>query len=293
MLAVHVPLRQTVRDYATLMKPRIVLLLIFTTVTAMIVARRDVPALTLVSTIIGGTLSAAGASALNHYLDRDIDVHMSRTKNRPIPGGRIQPVNALLFGLGLLAWSTLILATLVNPLAAGLSLLGAFYYLGIYTLLLKRTSPLNIVIGGGAGAIPVLVGWAAATGTLSSGAFLLFALVFFWTPPHSWALAVLVNADYERAHIPMMSVAHGSEVTRLQIVWYSLQLVVLTLLPLPLRMLGVFYFAAAVLLGAGLLGKSLLLMRDATKAAARSMYKYSSFYLSLLFLAMILDRLLF
>jgi protoheme IX farnesyltransferase len=229
---------QTIHDYIALTKPRIVALLIFTTLASLIVARPSVSLQTFLATLLGGTLAAAGASALNHYCDRDIDGTMSRTKNRPIPAGRISPINALLFGLGLLLWSIFILLTLVNGLAALLALAGAIYYVLIYTLWLKRNTALNIIIGGGAGAMPVLVGWAAATGTLSLEALILFAIVFLWTPPHSWALAVLVNTDYERAHVPMMPVAYGVGVTRLQIVWYSLQLVILTLLPFPLQMLG-------------------------------------------------------
>jgi protoheme IX farnesyltransferase len=284
--------RGTAADYLQLTKPKIVVLLIFTTVTAMVVAAPSVflNPVTLVATIVGGSLSAAGASALNQYLECDLDRQMSRTKNRPLPSGRIAPLNALLFGLGLIAWSTLILALLVNGLAAFLAFVGAVYYVVIYTLLLKKNTMLNIIVGGGAGAMPVLVGWAAATGHLAPEAFLLFALVFFWTPPHSWALAVMIEGDYERGSIPMMPVALGTEITRWQIVWYSLLLVVLTLLPLPLGMLHGVYFVAALLLGAGLLYRAVRLLEQATKASARQMYKYSSAYLALLFLAMIVDR---
>jgi protoheme IX farnesyltransferase len=182
---------------------------------------------------------------------------------------------------------------LVNVPAALLSLGGAAYYVLIYTLLLKRNTALNIIIGGGAGAMPVLVGWAAATGGLAIQAWLLFAIVFLWTPPHSWALAVLVNSDYERVPLPMMPVAYGNGITQLQIVWYSLQLVILTLLPLPLRMLGIFYFVVAIGLGAGLLWRSMFLLKNTSKVAARRLYKYSSLYLTLLFLAMMIDRLVF
>ncbi|MEP7287879.1 MAG: heme o synthase [Chloroflexota bacterium] len=286
------PVAQVMRDYLALTKPRIVALLVFTTVAAMVVARPSVPLVTLLSTMIGGALAAAGASAINQYLDRDIDIQMSRTKHRPIPGGRISPVNALLFGLSLLAWATLILVVMDNWLTGLLALMGAAYYIFLYTLLLKRNTALNIIIGGGAGAMTVLVGWAAATGSLSPQAFLLFAIIFAWTPPHSWALAVLVDTDYEQVNVPMMPVAHGSEFTRLQIAWYSLQLVILTLFPLPLKMLGLFYFGAALLLGAGLLWRAYFLVRKATKLAARQMYKYSSLYLALLFLAMIVDKLI-
>ncbi|MEO8607910.1 MAG: heme o synthase [Chloroflexota bacterium] len=283
----------TFRDYLALTKPRIVALLIFTTIAAMIVARPTVGLNIFLATVMGGSFAAAGASAINQYIDREIDAQMSRTKNRPIPGGRIRPVNALIFGLALIAWSTFILLVMVNEMAALLALIGAAYYVLLYTLILKRNTALNIIIGGGAGAMPVLVGWAAATGGLSFQAYLLFAIIFFWTPPHSWALAVLVNADYERVDIPMLPVAHGAEFTRLQIVWYSLQLVILTLLPFPLGMLGMFYLGAALLLGAGLMWKSFVLLQAATKLTARQMYKYSSLYLALLFLAMIIDKVFF
>ncbi len=282
------------RDYLQLTKPRIVVLLIFTTVTAMVIAAQGqpLPLLTLAATILGGSLAAAGASVLNQYLDRDMDGTMSRTKNRPIPAGRIAPINALIFGLALLLWAALILGVLVNWLAAGLALVGALYYLLVYTILLKRNTALNIIIGGGAGAVPVLVGWAAATGHLAPQAFLLFAIVFLWTPPHSWALAILVNTDYERADVPMMSVALGTELTRIQIVWYALLLVIISLLPLPLGMLNLFYFGAAVLLGIGLLYRALRLLQQGSKLAARQMYKYSSMYLALLFLAMEIDQII-
>ena len=251
------------------------------------------PVLTLAATILGGSLAAAGASVLNQYLDRDMDGQMSRTRNRPIPAGRIAPLNALIFGFALLAWSALILGLIVNWLTAGLAMLGAIYYVIVYTVLLKRNTVVNILIGGGAGAIPVLVGWAAVTGSLAPQAFILFAIVFYWTPPHSWALALLVDTDYEKAHVPMMPVARGPEVTRLQILLYSIQLVVLTLLPMPFRMLGTFYLIVAILLGGGLLFESVRLIRETTKAAARRTYKYSTMYLALLFLAMIVDQVLF
>jgi len=245
---------------------------------------------TLLATIVGGSLAAAGASGLNQYIDRDLDAQMSRTKNRPIPSGRIAPVYALIFSLGLLAWSALILGVLVNWLAAALAMVGAVYYVVVYTLLLKRNTVLNILIGGGAGAIPVLVGWAAVRGSLEPGAFLLFAIIFYWTPPHSWALALLVNSDYAQANVPMMPVARGTDVTRVQILLYGIQLVVLTLLPFLFQMLGTFYFVAALLLGAGLLYQAWRLLHDESKAAAKRAYKYTTMYLAILFLAMIIDQ---
>jgi protoheme IX farnesyltransferase len=287
------------RDYLQLTKPRIVVLLIFTTVTAMVIAAqgRSLPPVVLAATIVGGSLAAAGASALNQYIDRDMDSHMSRTKNRPIPAGRITPINGLIFGLGLLAWSAFILVWLVNPLTALLAMTGAVYYVFVYTILLKRNTVLNILIGGGAGAIPVLVGWAAVHNDLTLQPFILFAIIFYWTPPHSWALALLVDSDYERAKVPMMPVARGEEVTRLQILLYSIQLIVLTLVPVLLpgqyRMLGGFYLVAALILGSGLLFESVRLIQETTKAAARRVYKYSTMYLALLFLAMIVDQIFF
>lgn len=296
---VTVTVGEIVRAYTELMKLRIVALLVFTTVTAMIVAYQTIPPLALlIPTIIGGILSSGGASAMNQYLDRDMDALMTRTSRRPIPSGRIAPINALLFGVALIGWSVLILGVFVNWLAAGLAFLGAVYYVVLYTIILKRNTVTNIVIGGGAGAIPVLVGWAAALGTLSMEAFILFAIVFYWTPPHSWALAILVNKDYAAANVPMMPVARGEEATRIQILLYSIQLVLITLLPgvslfFPsVQMLGGFYLVSAFLLGLGLIYMSVQLIRVGSKPMARNVYKYSSAYLALLFLAMIVDILL-
>ncbi|MEP7288136.1 MAG: heme o synthase [Chloroflexota bacterium] len=281
--------------YLELTKPYIVVLLIFTTVTAMVIAAQGqaLNPLVLAATILGGSMAAAGSSALNQYIDRDMDCKMTRTRTRPIPSGRIAPINALLFGLALLAWSMLILGTLVNWLTAALALIGAIYYVVVYTILLKRNTVVNILIGGGAGAMPVLVGWAAVNGRLDVQVFLLFAIIFYWTPPHSWALALLVNSDYAQANVPMMPVARGPEVTRVQILLYSTQLVVLTLLPLPFRMLGLFYTIVAFLLGAGLLFEAVRLLRETTKVAARRTYKYTTMYLAMLFLAMIIDQVVF
>ncbi len=285
--------KKTIRTYLELTKLPIVLLLIFTTVTAMMIASNGRPdGATLVWTIIGGALSAGGASAINQYYDRDMDAKMNRTARRPIPSGRVEPINALLFGLALIVWSTLILGIFVNWLAAGLALGGAIYYVVIYTMLLKRNTVVNILIGGGAGAMPVLVGWAAATGSLSYQAFILFAIIFYWTPPHSWALALLVNTDYARADVPMMPVAKGEAVTRQQILMYAILLLLISLLPVLFGFLGPIYLLAAIILGGGLIRAALLLMRDKTGAAARTAYKFSTAYLAFLFLAMIFDKIL-
>ncbi len=280
------------RTYLELAKLRIVLLLLFTTVTAMVIAANGIPQLSvLIPTLIGGAFAAAGASAINQYIDRDMDAMMARTSRRPIPSGRVAPVNALLFGMGLLTWSVLILGIWVNWLAAFLAFFGGIYYVILYTIILKRNTVVNILIGGGAGAVPVLVGWAAVTGTLSIEAFTLFFIVFYWTPPHSWALALLVNKDYTLAKVPMMPVAHGEAATRTQILLYSIQLFIITMLPVLFRSLGILYLIAAAVLGVGLIRMSVLLIRRADGAAARRMYKYSTAYLAFLFLAMMIDRL--
>jgi len=287
-----------VKAYSDLMKWRIVLLLVFTTITAMVVAARGMPdLLSLIVTTIGGIFAAGGASALNQYLDRDMDFKMTRTSRRPIPSGRIEPIYALLFGLALIAWSVLILGLLVNWLTAVLALIGAIYYVVVYTMMLKRNTVVNIIIGGGAGAMPVLVGWAAVSGTVTFEAIILFAIVFFWTPPHSWALAILVNKDYAAAGVPMMPVAMGEERTRIQILMYSMQLTIVTLIPViglfqGGDMLGWFYIICAIILDGGIIYYSVRLIQEPSKPLARALYKYSSLYLLLLFLAMIVDRFL-
>ncbi|MFN8448495.1 MAG: heme o synthase [Anaerolineae bacterium] len=288
-----VGIKTTIRTYLELTKLRIVTLLLFTTLVAMVIAADGIPHVTiLLPTLLGGALSAAGASVINQYFDRDMDAKMSRTARRPIPSGRVEPINALLFGLALVVWSTLILGVFVNWLAAGLALGGAAYYVLIYTMLLKRNTVLNILIGGGAGAMPVLVGWAAVTGSLSYPAFLLFAIVFYWTPPHSWALALLVNTDYAKANVPMMPVARGEAVTRQQILMYAIMLLLISLLPAAFGVLSGIYLLAAVLLGLGLIRAALTLMREKSGAAARATYKFSTAYLAFLFMAMILDKIL-
>lgn len=283
----------TLRAYLELTKPRIVVLLLFTTVTAMVIAAQGAldPGI-LIATLIGGAFSAAGASVINQYYDRDMDAKMTRTARRPIPSGRVGATNALIFGLTLIVWSTLILGVFVNWLAAALALGGALYYVVIYTIILKRNTVLNILIGGGAGAMPVLVGWAAVTGTVSYEAFILFAIVFYWTPPHSWALALLVNTDYARASVPMMPVARGEEVTRQQILYYAVLLLLISLLPVVFQFLGLLYGVLAVALGLGLIRASIKLIQLKTGAAARSAYKFSTAYLAFLFLAMIVDKLI-
>ncbi|NJO85291.1 MAG: protoheme IX farnesyltransferase [Blastochloris sp.] len=284
--------KDTLKAYLELAKPRIVLLLSMTNLTAIFIAADGRPDLiTLLLTLFGGALAAGGSAALNQFFDRDMDARMNRTARRPIPSRRISPTNALLFGLALLAWSTAILS-LVNVLAALLALGGAVYYVVIYTLVLKRNTVLNILIGGGAGAMPVLVGWAAVTGSLNFEAWLLFAIIFFWTPPHSWALALLVNTDYARANVPMMPVARGEAATRQQILYYSIQLVLISLLPSFFGTLGAIYTLAALVLGSLMVWMAVKLLQYKDGATARATFRYSNMYLALLFLAMIIDKLL-
>ncbi len=291
--SIKLNVRDTLRAYLELTKVRIVLLLIFTTVTTMIIAADGFPAVAiLIPTIIGGSMAAAGASVINQYIDRDMDALMTRTSRRPIPSGRIAPTNALIFGLALVVWSVVVLGLFVNWLAAFLALLGAVYYVFIYTVLLKRNTVVNILIGGGAGAIPVLVGWSAVTGALNFEPFILFAIVFYWTPPHSWALALLVNTDYARAKVPMMPVARGEAVTRQQILFYTIQLVLISILPVVFGTLGAIYLVAAIVLGIGMLQKCIQLLKKKDGAAARNAYKFSTAYLAFLFMAMLLDALI-
>jgi heme o synthase len=279
---------QVVADYVTLTKPRVQLLLLLTTVTTMYVAGD--PTLTLVAlTVLGGSLSAGGAAAVNHYWDRDIDAQMARTATRPVPSGRVSPRAALIYGLVLEAASFALLATTVNLLSAFLALAGFLGYVFVYTIWLKRSTPQNIVIGGAAGAVPPLVGWAAVTGGLDPAALYLFAIVFYWTPPHFWALSLLMKDEYARVGVPMMPVVHGEVETRRQVVLYTTLLFVLTLLPVAFGFFGAVYAVAAVALGGVFLTFAVRLQRRADRASALRTYLYSLLYLALLFGAMVLD----
>ena len=281
-------IRQVLADYAQLTKPKVQSLLLLTTVTTMYVAGD--PSLGLVAlTVLGGYLSAGGAGAVNHYYDRDIDAQMARTADRPVPSGRVAPKAALWFGIALAAASFVLLSATVNVLAAFLALTGFLGYVFVYTMWLKRTTPQNIVIGGAAGAVPPLVGWAAVTGTLDPTALYLFAIVFYWTPPHFWALSLLMKDEYARVGVPMMPVARGEVETRRQIVLYTVLLVVLTLLPCLFGMFGIVYGVAAVGLGAAFMVLSIRLQRRADRAAALRTYLFSLGYLAALFCAMVLD----
>jgi heme o synthase len=276
---------QLVRDYVTLTKPTVQSLLLLTTVTTMYVAGN--PSLRLiVLTCLGGALSAGGAGAINHAIDRDIDRTMKRTADRPVASGRVSPAAAIAFGITLAGLSFLILSTQVNVLAASLSLSGFFGYVFVYTLWLKRRTPQNIVIGGAAGAVPPLVAWAAMTGGLSGMAFYLFAIVFFWTPPHFWALSILMKDDYAAARIPMLPVVAGEDETRRQIMLYTVLLYAVTQLPFCAGGLGIAYLVPSMLLGAGFIGFSYVLLRTKSRKWALRTYLFSLLYLALLFVSM-------
>jgi protoheme IX farnesyltransferase len=279
-------------DLVTLTKPRIISLLLVTTVAPMFITPAGLPPVSLVLwVILGGYFMAGGANAINMWFDRDIDDKMSRTRLRPIPAGRIPATSGLAFGitLGLLAFA--IFWYRVNPLSAWLALGGLLFYVFIYTMWLKRTSPQNIVIGGAAGAFPPLVGWASVTGRLDLAAIYLFAIIFYWTPPHFWALALIKRGDYARAGVPMMPVVRGEARTKFEMLAYTLILLPLTLMPAFFGAMGAFYGVAAALLGARLLWYSVRLLREKSGGpTAWRMYRYSLLYLALLFVAMGVDR---
>jgi heme o synthase len=279
------------RDYVTLTKPRIMSLLVLTAVCAMVAAAGGAPALApLAALLVGGALSCGGASALNHVLDRDIDRLMGpRTASRPVAAGRISPARATAFGLALAASAFLVLAAFANLLAATLALSGGLFYVLVYTLWLKRATPQNIVIGGAAGAIPPLAGWAAANGRLGLGAAFLFVIVLLWTPPHFWALSLLLAPGYAAADVPMMPVVRGASSTARQIVAYCVALVAATLVPGVLGTFGAFYVGAAVVLGGVFCALAWRLRRSLTAANAALTFHYSLLYLALLFVAVAVD----
>jgi protoheme IX farnesyltransferase len=290
--AVAVSRPTVLADLVTLTKPRVISLLLLTTVAPMYATGRGAPPLALVFVVlVAGYLMAGGANAINMWFDRDIDDKMSRTRLRPIPAGRMAPPVALAFGLGLGTVSFGLFWELVNPLSAWLALGGLLFYVFIYTMWLKRSSPQNIVIGGAAGAFPPLVGWAAATGTLDLAAVYLFAIVFYWTPPHFWALALIKRAEYARAGVPMLPVVRGEQRTKVEMLIYSLMLLPLTLMPVLFGAFGWLYAVAAVLLGAPMVWYCVRLLRESgVTPTAWKLYRYSLLYLALLFLAMAVDR---
>ena len=285
------PMRDVVLDYISLAKPRIIPLLLITALGGMMMAQRGWPSTGLVLlTLLGGALAAAGAGAINCWIDRDLDREMLRTRRRPLPDGRIVPSHALLFGIVLGLASFVLLAFWVNVLAATLAISGLLFYVFVYTLWLKRSTVQNIVIGGAAGAVPPLVGWAAVTHRVDLTAIYLFAVIFLWTPPHFWALALRLRGDYARARVPMLPVVRGDQVARRQILAYTLLLVAVTLAVVLTGILGLVYLAGAVLLGSLFVGLAVLNLRSTRQHWSRWLFDYSIAYLGLLFAVMVADR---
>ena len=277
--------------FLALTKPRVILLLLITALGGMLVAADGLPPLgVVVFTLIGGALSAGGANAINCYIDRDIDGLMARTTQRPIPAGEIAPGRALAFGIGLVAASLALFWLFVNPAAGLVSVAAMLFYVFVYSRWLKRSTPSNIVIGGAAGALPPLIGWVAVRNSIGLLAIWMFVIVFYWTPPHFWALSLLIKRQYERARVPMLPIVRGDAETRRQIFWYSLLLVALTVVIVPLGLMGPLYLVLALGLGGQFLYLAERLRREETTGAARRLYKYSIYYLALLFAAMVLDQ---
>jgi protoheme IX farnesyltransferase len=280
--------RGLLSDYIELTKPRVQSLLLLTTVATMYVAGD--PSLSLVAlTCLGGYLSAGGAGAVNHWFDRDIDAQMTRTASRPVASGRVSPRAALAFGCALACLSVVELSLAVNPLAAGLSFVGFLGYVFVYTVWLKRRTPQSIVIGGAAGAVPPLVAWAAVTGSVSGIAVILFFIVFFWTPPHFWALSLLMKEQYAKVGVPMLPVVRGEQETRRQILLYAVLLYAITQLPFCAGGFGMIYLIASLVLGFAFIGAAVRLQRRADRRSALGVHLFSLAYLALLFCAMVAD----
>ena len=284
---------QRVKDFFILSKPIIVLLLLVTTYGGLVAGGKAWPSASLTFwTLFGGGLAAAGSSALNQYIDRELDKNMQRTSKRPLADGRLTPAEGLSYGLALCLLSYYIMAGYVNFLAALLSLTGIFYYVFFYSVWLKKATVQNIVIGGGAGAIPPMVGWAAATGELTLAAWILFAIIFMWTPPHFWALAIVRMKDYEKAGVPMLPVVEGEEKTRRQILIYTIELIAVTMLLPIFNLAGTIYLVSAIVLGAFLFYAAWRVFWVGGNKVAWMMYRWSSMYLAFIFLALILDSVL-
>ncbi len=280
----------TISDYITLTKPPIIMLLLVTAAGGMFLAAEGLPSPVALGLVwLGGALAAGGANAINHYLDRDIDERMSRTRLRPVADNRIAPSRALIFGVTLNLFAFVVLFTWINLLAAALTLAATLFYVFVYTRWLKRTTPQNIVIGGAAGAIPPMVGWAAVTGEIGLPAVYLFAIVFFWTPPHFWALSLLIKDDYADAGIPMLPVVTTSEHTTLQIFLYTLALTGLTVMFALTSAVGLVYLVSVIVLGLLFIGMAWRLMRRYSRNDAKKVYLYSLLYLALLFVAVMVD----
>jgi protoheme IX farnesyltransferase len=288
--------RSVMADYLALIKPRILVLLLITTLAAALIAASIRPpsgweiVRLVMLTLLGGTLAAGGASALNQYLDRDIDALMARTRNRPLPAGRLEPRSVFVFGLALTVLSVIVFAVGVNLLSAGLALGGNLFYVLVYTSWLKRVTTQNIVIGGIAGAIPPLVGWAAVRNDIELPGILLFVIITLWTPPHFWSLSILARRDYSRAGIPMLPVVRGLDKTCWNILVYTLLLVASTLVLFPTGAMGGLYLGVALVLGAAFVVQAVALLMDGSQLRAKSLFVYSNIYLALLFAAMVADR---
>lgn len=284
---------QSLLDYAALTKPHVIELLLVTTVPAMVLAKGGIPPLPLiVVTLVGGFLAAGGANAINCFVDRDIDQIMGRTRGRPLARGVIEPRNALIFGIALGVASFTLFAVFVNLLSAFLALAAYLFYVFVYTLWLKRSSPSNIVIGGAAGSLPPVIGWAAVTNHVTLPAIILFGIIFIWTPPHFWSLALRYESEYRDACVPMLPVARGDDETRRQIVIYALLLVPITLLLIPFAGLGLLYAIVATGLGAWFVLQAYRLLRNPESRQPMRLFAFSISYLALLFGAMIIDQLL-
>ncbi len=283
--------RGTIWAYVRLTKPRIVMLLVITTIPAMMLAERGVPSPWLIlATVLGGSIVAGGANAMNMYFDRDIDELMLRTQDRPVPSGQIEPEKAAVFGMAMGAGGFLFLELTVNLLAACLTLAAFAFYIIVYTLLLKRTTPLNIVIGGAAGAMPPVIGWAAVTNEVSVPALILFAIITAWTPPHFWALSMNYSSDYKRAGVPMLPVVAGGDETKRQVLLYSIGMVAVSFL-LAAWGAGIIYLVSAAVLGGVFLHFALRLWREGSAKASVALFRYSIIYLALLFGAIAVDSL--
>ena len=285
--------RGAVNDYYELTKPRIIYLLLVTTFASMMMAQRGLPPFWLtLCTLAGGALASASAGAFNCVWDRDIDRLMRRTMTRPLAARRVSVTGALVFAVVAGCLSFVLLIACVNPLAAWLALVGNAFYVFVYTMWLKRRTPLNIVIGGAAGAVPPLVGWAAVTGTLGWPAIALFGLVFLWTPPHFWALSLMTNIDYDKAHIPMLPNVAGIARTKREIFGYSAVMVLMSLALFPLHVLGPCYFGAAAVLGLTFLFHAWRILSDPGKRWPRALFQFSLLYLALMCVAMVADRII-
>jgi len=288
--------RYRVNDYAVLLKPRVMSLVVFTAAVGLFLAPGAIGPATAAAAVICIAVGAGASGAINMWYDRDIDLHMLRTMNRPLPAGRLTPAEALAFGVVLAAGSVIMMAALVGPAPAALLALTIFYYVFVYTVWLKRRTPQNIVIGGASGALPPVIGWAAVTGDVGLGAVLLFAIIFLWTPPHSWALALFRRGDYEAAGVPMMPVARGARATKRLMLAYTGALVPATLLPAVFGVSGALYSIAALLLGGGLWRHAWRVWEDEGEnggTTAKPMFVFSILYLFLIFVALVVDRLLF